>query len=345
MFVAHAVPRVDDAEILADGRSSILFATLAGVSLGLMTGAARPISRGNRTGRATSIVLRALILFLVGVLLSTIGSEIAIILDYYAVMFLLLLPVLFAPRRVLAAIAAVLAVAAPLLASAVDGPGPVSPDLIGFAETYLLTGYYPALIWLPFLITGLICARSGLTRPRTQVWMMVGGACAALGGYGAAAILPEVSAEAHSGSTAEVIGSGGVAIAVIGILLWLTSEERATVGRILRTILWPIAATGAMALTVYTLQIVTLAIFARLRDDTGGAVEYPGWPLLIGMSIASILFASGWRALFGTGPFERLMAIMTRTPKRMTPDAEAARPSERFRGTASDRERLDPPLR
>ena len=315
MFVAHAIPRVDDGELLADGRSSILFATLAGVSLGIVTGAARPLSPGTRSPRSTSIVLRALVLFVLGVLLWTLDSGIAIILDYYAFMFLLLTPLLFLRRTVLAAIGLILVVVAPLLAQvAPDAVDTGADPLAIFFSTYLLTGYYPALVWLPFLIAGLICVRSDLRRRRTQVWMIGGGAASAVLGYGAAAVLPGVSAAAHSSTTAEVLGSGGVAIAVIGVLLALTGMPRNS-GAAVRGILWPIAATGSMALTVYTLQIVALAIAARIRDDSGG-IEYPGWPLLIGLCVGSIVFASLWRRFLGTGPLERAMNLLTRPARK-----------------------------
>lgn len=320
MFVAHAIPRADDGELLVDGRSSILFATLAGISLGIITGGARPVDADQRSSRRQQILLRALILFVLGVGLSTLGSGIAIILDYYALMFLGLIPLLFVPRRVLVVIALVLAFAAPALARFVGDERPDLDPLRYLTQLYLLTGYYPALIWIPFLIAGLICVRSDLTAPRTQVLMMGLGAAASVFGYGAAAILPGVTAEEHSGSTAEVFGSGGLAIAIVGALLWVTAVERRAVGRVLRGIAWPLAATGSMALTIYTLQIVTLAIASDLRDSAG-LIDYPGWPLLIGMTVASIAFASLWRRLLGNGPLERLMTVMTHVARPKHPES------------------------
>ena len=231
MFAAHAIPRPDEAELLVDGRPSILFATLAGVSLGIMTGSARPLERGRRSDRVVGILIRAAILFVLGVMLSALDSEVAVILDFYAVMFVLVTPVLFFPRWALGALAAVFAVVAPALSAVVSDADRDAPALIEMAQYYLLTGNYPALIWLPFLLVGLITARSGLGRVRTQVWMLSAGTAAAVLGYGTAALLPGVSAAAHSGSTAEVVGSGGFAIAFIGVLLWLTSPERARLRR------------------------------------------------------------------------------------------------------------------
>lgn len=312
MFVAHATPRVNGTELVVDGRSSILFATLAGVSLGLLTGAERPTPRGIRSDRVTSIVLRAIFIFLIGVVLSSFDSDVAVILDYYGIMFLLLTPVLFFPRWALAAVGVGLLALAPALGAG-QGDVNTSRDSVNyFVDYYILNGYYPVLIWLPFLLTGLIVARSGLTRPRTQVLMIGVGTFFAFAGYGAAAAVPGVSAEAHSGSTAEVLGSGGLAIAIIGALLWLTAPERASCARMLRGVLWPVAAAGSMALTLYTLQILALIGLVAVRDggDQGVpvTVDYPGFPLLVGMVLASLLFASLWRLFLGKGPLERALA-------------------------------------
>ena len=164
---------------------------------------------------------------------------------------------------------------------------------------------------MPFLLAGLIVARSDLRRAKTQVALVGVGASAAVAGYGAAIVLPGVSAEAHSGSIAEVTGSGGLAIALIGALLWLTAVERGQLGRMLRGILSPVGATGSMALTVYTLQIMVLAIVVA----GGREVDYPGWPLLIWMLLLTFILASLWRYLLGQGPLERLLAALTRAPR------------------------------
>ncbi len=308
MFVAHTMPNPGDRELLVDGRSSILFATLAGVSLGILSGQDAPPPRGKRSRIYRRITVRALAIFLIGVVLVSLGSEIAIILDYYAIMFLFVIPVLFAPRILLGVLIGVFAFGAPMLAALVDDRSVASPSLVDIFREYLLTGFYPVLIWLPFLFAGLIAARSGLRRQRTQVLMIGGGAAAAFGGYGAALVFPGVSAASHSGSTAEVFGSGGVAIAVIGILVAATETAPAPIRTGFRTALSPVAAAGSMALSVYTAQILTLAIAVRIRD-TSGAVDYPGWPLLIWLVVSSLVGSWLWQRYFGKGPLERLLAL------------------------------------
>ncbi|HAS33607.1 MAG TPA: acyltransferase, partial [Microbacterium sp.] len=88
MLAAHLLWLGDDV-VLADpstwsniaaGRSSILFATLAGVSLGLMTGGRHP-ARGAAMGVARRrIALRAALLWVLGVLLIGTGVPVYVIL-------------------------------------------------------------------------------------------------------------------------------------------------------------------------------------------------------------------------------------------------------------------------
>ncbi|AWB86773.1 heparan-alpha-glucosaminide N-acetyltransferase domain-containing protein [Mycetocola zhujimingii] len=308
MFVAHTMPNPGDRELLVDGRSSILFATLAGVSLGILSGQDSPKPRGSRSGVYRRIVIRALSIFLLGVVLTSLGSEIAIILDYYAIMFLVALPVLFLPRIWLGVLLLIFAFAAPLLASIVTDDVSRSPSISEILREYFLTGFYPVLIWLPFVFAGLIAARSGLARPRTQAIMIGCGSGAALAGYGAAAVLQGVTAAAHSGTTAEVFGSGGVALAIIGILVAATTTAPAAARRVVRTVFAPVGAAGAMALSVYTVQILILAIAVQVRDSSG-LVDYPGWPLLGGLVIGSLIGSWLWQRYLGKGPLERAIAL------------------------------------
>ena len=317
MFVAHAIPRPDTTELLVDGRSSILFATLAGVSLGLMTGGARPPASGSRAEAVRVTLIRALVLLLLGAALSLTGSEVAIILDYYAVMFVLIAPVLWAPRWLLAVVAATLTFGSPLIAARLppfDLTAFDAFDVPSVVSAYFFTGHYPALVWLPFLCVGIICARSDISLRSTQYLMMILGCAASAIGYGVAAILPGVDATAHSGSTAELLGSGGLAIALLGGIVWIASRE-GSVGHLIRRITWPLAAAGAMALSVYITQILVLATAAHLRDTSGG-VDYPGIPLLVGMTVLSLLAATLWRRYLGQGPLERLLAAITRPRRR-----------------------------
>lgn len=326
MIAAHAWPRHDDGELLVDGRPSVLFVVVAGVALGLATAraAASPVPVGARREQRIRLLVRAAILFVIGLLLWMPPSGIAVILDYYGVLFVLAVPLLFAARWLLAAVSAVLLVVGPLARDALVAAGAPGSSPLEPLVDYLLTGYYPALLWLPLVGLGLLVARSGLDRARTRVLLIGAGAAAAFGGYGAAAVLPDVSAEAHSGTTAELVGSGGLAFAIIGVLLVVLDPRGSARWR--RTALAPLTALGRVALTVYVGQVIVIAAFAPLGP--AGLFSSPaGEILVIALVGAGIAFGLACSALRRRGPLEALLSSTAAAAGRATlpPAAPAVR--------------------
>ncbi|MDO9590966.1 MAG: heparan-alpha-glucosaminide N-acetyltransferase domain-containing protein, partial [Microcella sp.] len=288
MIAAHVWPRTDQqGELLVDGRPSMLFAVVAGIALGIVSGHAETagVPRADARWR---LLIRAGLLIALGLLLWMLPSGIAIILDYYGLMFVLLLPLLFVPRIALAAVAALLLVVAPLARDQLVATGsPVEQPWVA-ASDYLLTGYYPALIWLPLLIAGLLCARSDLSSTRTRLLMVTLGTLASVAGYGAAAVLPNATAEAHSSTVPELLGSGGLAVALVGLAL-LALDSSAT-PRVLLIAASPIVAVGRMPLTIYTAHVLVIAAFSPL-GPAGQFDAAVGIPLFIGLTVASAVFA------------------------------------------------------
>jgi len=318
MFAAHMWPRAELDERVFDGRSAILFATLAGISLGLTSGGADPVARGRRAPVVGSILIRATVLVLLGLVLQAWNEYVLVILPYYGVMFALLAVVLFAPRPVLLGLAAVVAVVAPWLADQVPVTtlgSPLAGSVAGLAADALLVGSYPALVWLPFLLVGLVAARSDLRRLRTGVLLLVGGLVAALVGYGArwlpgASSWPALDPAAHEAAPAEIVGSGGTALAVVGLLL-LATRPAWPAGRALATTLSPLAAVGSQPLTIYSAHLVlTAPLFTLYRLD-GGRYGLPlGW--LVAAIVLTIAWAVLWRRFVGRGPLERVVARVSR---------------------------------
>jgi uncharacterized membrane protein len=318
MFAAHMWPRAELDERVFDGRSAILFATLAGISLGLSSGGSRPVARGRRAPVVGSVLIRAAVLVLLGLVLQAWNEYVLVILPYYGVMFALLAVVLFAPRPVLLGLAAVVTAIAPWLADQVPVTNlgsPVADGFPGLAADALLAGSYPALVWLPFLLVGLVAARSDLRRPRTAVVMLVGGLVAAIVGYGSrwlpgASSVPALDPTAHEGAPAEIVGSGGTAVAVVGLLLLAMSAARPA-GRAIATALSPLAAVGSQPLTIYSAHLVlTAPLFTLYRLD-GGRYGLPlGW--LVAAIVLTIAWAVLWRRFLGRGPLERLVARVSR---------------------------------
>ncbi|HWM34463.1 MAG TPA: DUF418 domain-containing protein [Pseudolysinimonas sp.] len=313
MFAAHVV--VDRSENVYDGRSSILFATIAGVSLGLLTGGSAPPDGPMRVALRGGVAIRGLALIVVGVFLIVVfDPPLRVILDAYGFAFVLLAPLILLPRRWLIALAAGIVIIAPGLVAWLTthtDAAELPEILLPFAE-WLVYGTYPMAIWLAFPLVGLVCARSGLEHTRTRAFMIGGGLFAALTGYGSAALLPGVDAAAHSGSVAEVVGSGGVAVAIIGAATVL-GDVPGRAGRGIRLVLFPVAAAGSMALTIYTAQAIGLAITRNIVSGGAEVWFYPE-PTLAVLILATLVIATLWRVCIGAGPLERLLRLLSTLP-------------------------------
>lgn len=313
MFAAHTIGI--GTEEFYDGRSSILFATVAGVSLGLLTGAADPPPAGARGIPRVVVLVRACVLIVLGVLLTAVvRPPIAVILDFYGFGFVLLLGVLFSSRALLLFLAGVVALIGPPIVTAMtagrsleDVPAPVQV----FAN-WLFFGPYPVAVWLAFLLIGLVLARSDLHRRRTALGALIGGVVAALVGYRSALVIPGTDISAHSGTTAEMVGSGGVAVAIVGALSLLDSASGGgvPVARVLRTVLGPFAAAGAMALTLYVAQAIVLAVVQQ-TDPNPQRWQVPAWLFLV-LAGGALVIAPVWQRFVGKGPLERGLGVLTR---------------------------------
>ncbi len=113
MFAAHMRlggdlhPDPSSWAAVVDGRSSILFATLAGVSVALLSGRSHPPEGLDLARVRLRILVRALWVFAIGWFLELLDTFVAVILGVYAVLFLLVLPFLRWPVRRLLALAAI----------------------------------------------------------------------------------------------------------------------------------------------------------------------------------------------------------------------------------------------
>ncbi len=177
------------------GKASALFAVLAGVSLAIVTGGQNPFTgRDLRRSRIT-IAVRAGLIGVLGLILAASDTFVAVILQYYALLFLLALPFLRLRARTLAILAIAWALLSPQMSFLLRGGlGIEMPDGqvdIGMAvtqpltslHTLLLTGYYPAFTWLTYLLAGLAIGRLDLRSTRVAAWIAGGGALLAVTSY------------------------------------------------------------------------------------------------------------------------------------------------------------------
>lgn len=338
---------------IVHGRSSILFAVLGGLSLTLMSGRGTP-PHGDALVRARlRIVVRAALLFVLGGVLSALGTPIAVILPVYGVLFIAAVPFLtWRPRRLLMT-AAIWAVVAPVLVLLL-GPK-LSGDPSGIVAM-VIGGTYPALVWITFLLLGLAIGRSDLTALRVRWRMVFGGAVASVVGYGGAWVATTLvggepnpvkdnakdvgcgggsgktppgslnegsekpvldsfdafadkvpgkcaptaewssllTAQPHSGTTFEILGSGGLAVALIGLVLLIPLSRLALV------LLAPVTALGSMTLTVYALHAVSM-VWLEPTDEV----------FVWSVAVAAV-FCTLWVVLFGRGPLERAVTWVSR---------------------------------
>jgi hypothetical protein len=174
MMTVHLLPEVHQdgtltpAFLLSAGRASALFAVLAGVGLALATGGSTP--RLHPRARVTAATLtRAVLVALTGLALATLDPPVAVILTNYGLLFVVGCVALGARVRTLLATAAAWLVAAPLADHALRlhlprGPGD-QPSLstlghpVEMLTHLVLTGYYPVLLWTPYLLVGLAVGR------------------------------------------------------------------------------------------------------------------------------------------------------------------------------------------
>lgn len=186
---------------LAHGRSAVLFAVIAGFSLGIMSGRETPPTGERLVRTRLRILVRAVLLMAIAGFLITFTTGVAIILGYYAAWFAVALPVLHWRARRLFIAAGATAVVGPLVLkvlplamarvdlaswpSASDG----SEALLGL----FVTGAYPGAVWMSFIFLGMGLARMGIGGTRRLLRLAaIGALCTALG-YGGAYVLTRVA--------------------------------------------------------------------------------------------------------------------------------------------------------
>ncbi|MEX5235962.1 heparan-alpha-glucosaminide N-acetyltransferase domain-containing protein [Kocuria arenosa] len=358
LMSVHVLPSSDDgtgeptwSHIFFSGDSAALFALLAGVGLALSTGGTRPQGGRELGADRVALVVRAVLIAVLGLAIGSLLSEdlpADNILIYYGVFFLLAVPFLRAGPKPLFSSAAVFLLMAPVLMQSLRDalPEPVS-DNPAFGELLtepgataaqlLLTGTYPALAYLTYLLTGVGLGRLDLRRRATQLRLLAIGVglsvCAqaasyvllhGLGGY--ERLLASSSGDAekwdeilgwggewlptdtwwslavdapHTNTPLAIAVSLGTGMAVLGTFLLIS--------RVVGAWLQPLSAMGSMTLSLYTAHLVALSF--EVHEDR------PHLWLTIQL-ISAVLFAVAWQRTMGQGPLERALGAVTKSARR-----------------------------
>ncbi|MGW2860133.1 DUF418 domain-containing protein [Streptomyces sp. NPDC001205] len=357
MYIVHIGPPLSATtgvgswvRYLADGHSSVLFATLAGFSLTLIAGRREPkTGLAGRQAKAR-IAIRAVILLALGTALAMEYGDV-IILGYYGVYFLLSLPLLRLSAKTLAVIAAGLALITPQLAfvlqlglsesvqQSINAYDPLkSLSEVGVLDL-LLTGLYPTITWMPFVIAGMALARLDLSATAVQRRLAALGATLTVTAYGLSMLLAGKDAVRStaedgkpSGGLATVSGGPGVSgrgsgeqlvssasdllgagphtgttfdiIGSVGVAILVIVGTTVLVDRLprLRRLAHPVIAVGTMSLTAYVGHFL-----AQSAWPASAAGTTKSWIPVLTYILGAIVFAAIWSRFFRRGPFEWLM--------------------------------------
>jgi len=340
MMAVHVLPPLDPdgtvsaIDVVARGRSSAAFAVLAGVALALANGGSRPLQGRVWAGASCGLLVRCLLIALLGLWLGGLGSGLAIILVYYALLFCLAGPLLALPARALGVLAVGAGLLAPALSHVLRADLPAYPNQVpswgdlGAPERLLtelaLGGTYPVLVWTTYLCAGLAVGRLRLSATQTAWTLLVGGAALAVasklvssvlveGAVGTGSLPGDVGpmifhgttptdswwwlaiAAPHSSTPLDLAHTTGTALVLLAAMLLVA--PRAEVW------LRPLAWMGSMTLTLYTMHAVALAYEWGPADRE---------QLYLAHVLAAFAIASCWRSWAPRGPLEQLVSWPSR---------------------------------
>lgn len=357
MVAVHVLPAQDPdgsrslVDLVASGRSAATFAVLAGVGVALATGRGRAPQGRERVRASGALLVRALLLGVVGLTLGSIASGIAVILAYYALLFLVAVPVLGLRPSRLAGAALAVAIYVPLVSYALRDALPeadrANPTFAALAEpgelltVLLLTGYYPVLAWAAYLLTGLAVGRLALGRTRVAGAVALTGAVLALAASALSALLLRAfggydaiaTAERAGGSVQDLASRNQFGNVPTTTPWWLAVDAPhsstpldlvGTTGTALLVlglalllaarapaVLRPLAALGGMPLTLYVVHVVAVAAV-----DTDDPLVFYAVQVAVG-TVAALL----WRRHVGRGPLEAALAAAARAVTDRLPAA------------------------
>ena len=186
MVGAHVATTADEVRIfepdtwsaLVHGRSSILFAVLAGISISLMTGRTSIPRRDDLPRLRLNLIGRGAAVFVIGLALELLGTPVAVILTVYGLLYVAAIPMLRWRVRQLLLAAGVLAVAGPPLLALARA---LSLGATGPGLDMVLFGTYPITVWMAFVLVGMAIGRARVEAARTAAVLLVAGLVFAVG--------------------------------------------------------------------------------------------------------------------------------------------------------------------
>jgi uncharacterized membrane protein YeiB len=294
------------------GRASLLFVVVAGVGVTLLAGSARATSMTTRA----KLVWRAALLLPAGLALQELDHGANVILQDYALFFLLAVLAIDLPRRWLLGLAATFAATGPIIyfagRASVPGmferaPTTWSESLFTNVHGLVLSGPYPLITWAAPFLFGMWLGRLDLRNTFVRRRLVVFGWAVGLGTFLLARLLVALFGEptssgdprylytdaAHGQMPLWLIGGTAIAAALLGAALLIGDRTPGLTE--------PLVAAGQLALTIYVGHLLILAAAPELSrsESVGGALT-----IIAVFTVAILAVARAWRARFRRGPLE-----------------------------------------
>jgi len=301
---------------LTRGRAMPLFMMLGGVGVTLMTARATTPTR--------NLLIRAAMLLALGFVLTEYVDRLAIVLQAYALFFVLAIVLWRLPSAVLLALVPTLVIAGGITYQIVGTPRVLTPFDTFFnstegIESLVFDGFYPLFPVGAFFIFGMWLARQDLRSERTAAILLSAGSVIGAGvwigsdrlvsafniqidfggraGDGSFHLGRLLDTEGHSAMPAWTISALGTSAAILGFSLLIAPR--------IPMLVKPLTVVGSMSLTYYVYQAWLTNIVPNTRETS---VETE-WLYVIAVYVSFVILALIWRLWFKSGPLERVLRI------------------------------------
>lgn len=301
---------------LISGRAMPLFMLLGGVGVTLMASRSRTPAR--------NLLIRAVLLMALGLVLTRYIDRLAIVLQAYALFFVLAIGLRKLHSIVLLGLVAALVAVGAVTYQIVGTPrDPTTFDTLFTSsqgvESLVFDGFYPLFPVGAFFVFGLWLARLDLRSDRVAAALLSCGAVVGLGVWiGASEIVSTFDVQVdfggragdgsfhwsrlldgagHSAMPAWTISALGTSAAMLGLSLLVAPR--------LPSIVRPFTVVGSMSLSFYVFQAWVTNVVPN-TSETEVLVE---WAMALSVFVVFFTFAEVWRRWFRTGPLERLLRV------------------------------------
>ena len=301
---------------LSSGRAVPLFMLLGGIGVTIMT------QRSSTPTR--NLAIRAALLLGLGFALTAVVDRLAIVLQAYALFFVLAIVLWRLPSKVLLGLIPVITAVGAVTIQVVGTPRELTPFETFFGstqgiESLVFDGFYPLFPFAAFFVFGMWLARLDLRSERVAAVLLGVGTVVGAGVWiGANWIVStfEVRTDfggrsgdgsfhwgrlldgvGHSSMPAWVISALGTSAAVLGLSL-LIAPRFANAVR-------PLTLVGTVSLTYYVYQ----ALLTNVVPDSVTTGVVTEWLFVLAVFGSFIPMAWVWKQRFNSGPFEQLLRL------------------------------------